>query len=97
MRRTALIMRADVYKRQVQAIPALLEQLPAIITSISDTLVANMPMILETGVQLLIQLASGIIQAIPQLVAQLPQIISAIVSGIGALMSSCLFYTSRRV
>lgn len=47
-----------------------------------------MPMILETGVQLLIQLASGIIQAIPQLVAQLPQIISAIVSGIGALMSS---------
>ena len=71
----------------VQAIPALLEQLPAIITSIADTLVANMPMILETGMQLLLQLASGIIQAIPQLVAQLPQIISAIVSGIGALMS----------
>ena len=39
----------------VQAIPALLEQLPAIITSIADTLVANMPMILETGMQLLLR------------------------------------------
>ena len=49
-----------------------------------------MPMILETGMQLLLQLASGIIQAIPQLVAQLPQIISAIVSGIGALMGGII-------
>ena len=47
-------------------------------------------MILETGMQLLLQLASGIIQAIPQLVAQLPQIISAIVSGIGALMGGII-------
>ena len=48
----------------------------------------NLPAILETGVNVLIQLAAGIIQAIPQLVAQLPQIISAIVNGIGALIGS---------
>lgn len=69
-------------------IPILVEQLPIIITSIVEFISGNLPAILETGVNVLIQLAAGIIQAIPQLVAQLPQIISAIVNGIGALIGS---------
>ena len=72
----------------INAIPILVEQLPIIITSIVEFISGNLPAILETGVNVLIQLAAGIIQAIPQLVAQLPQIISAIVNGIGALIGS---------
>jgi phage-related protein len=35
------------------------------------------------GVEMIVQLAFGLIKAIPQLVAALPQVITAIVTGIG--------------
>ena len=56
-------------------------QLPEIITSIVSFVTENLPLIVETGINLIVQLAVGLVQAIPQLVASLPQIISAIVDG----------------
>lgn len=50
--------------------------LPVII----DTIVANLPQLISTGIQLVISLITGIIQAIPQLVAAIPQIFAAIMS-----------------
>lgn len=46
--------------------------------------------IIEAGINILVNLISGIIKAIPQLIAALPQIITAIVQGIGALMGSII-------
>ncbi len=70
----------------LEALPSLIEQLPAIITGFVGCITENLPLIIETGINLLIQFAGGIIQAIPQLVEQLPAIISAIVSGLGSML-----------
>ena len=67
----------------LNALPRLIEALPAIISSIINFITGNLPKIIEMGIKLIIQLAAGLIQAIPQLVAQLPQIVSAIIVGIG--------------
>jgi phage-related protein len=67
----------------LNALPALIEALPQIITTIINFITNNLPAIVGMGVELIIQLAFGLIKAIPQLVASLPQVITAIVTGIG--------------
>lgn len=66
-------------------VPQLVAQLPAIITSTVDFITSNLPVIVEQGINLIVQLAQGILQAIPQLVAALPSIISAVVDGLAQL------------
>lgn len=46
-----------------------------------NTIVENLPQIIEGGVNLIVSLISGLISAIPQLVQSIPQIISAIIKG----------------
>jgi hypothetical protein len=41
------------------------------------------PLIIDMGIKIILQLAVGLIKAIPQLVAAIPQIITAIITGIG--------------
>jgi phage-related protein len=57
-------------------------------SAITGFIADNLPAIVNAGISVLVNLASGIVSAIPQLVAVLPQIISAIVNGIGNLMGS---------
>ena len=54
--------------------------MPQIITSTVNTITANLPKIIQTGIELLGALISGIIRAIPSLVAALPQVFSAIIN-----------------
>ena len=49
-----------------------------ILPVVIQTITANLPQLITTGVQLIITLITGIIQALPQLVAALPQIFQAI-------------------
>lgn len=46
-----------------------------------NTIVENLPQIIEGGVNLIVSLISGLISAIPQLVRSIPQIIIAIING----------------
>lgn len=46
-----------------------------------NTIVENLPQIIEGGVNLIVSLISGLISAIPQLVQSIPQIIIAIING----------------
>jgi hypothetical protein len=72
----------------INALPKLIEALPAIIITLINFITGNLPKIVEMGIRLIIQLAAGIIQAIPQLVAQLPQVISALLIGLGKAVVS---------
>lgn len=53
---------------------------PMVVTTITD----NLPMIVESGIQIIVALAGALVQAIPQLVAAIPQIFDAIVNGFRA-------------
>src|SRR5699024_4790277 len=44
---------------------------------------SNLPMIIDMGIRIILQLVVGIIKAIPSLVAALPQIVMALITGIG--------------
>lgn len=61
-------------------LPALIENVPLIVTNIAGVINDNAPKILETGIQIVITLATGLINAIPTLIANVPQIIQAFVS-----------------
>ena len=57
--------------------PLIAEKLPKLIMSIIDFISNHLPEIIDTGLQILLALAIGIINAIPQMVQQLPRIIVA--------------------
>lgn len=57
--------------------------MPKIISAIIDFITNSLPLIIDMGIRLILQLAVGLIKAIPQLVASLPQIVAAIITGIG--------------
>lgn len=46
--------------------------------TIANSLISNLPTIIEAGLQLLISLTQGIVNAIPKLIAMLPTIITTI-------------------
>ena len=54
------------------------EILPIVI----DTLTANLPTLIESGIGLVVALATGLLNAIPDLVAAIPEIVMAIVDGL---------------
>lgn len=55
-----------------------------ILPIVIDTIVQNLPMIVETGVKLIVALITGLIKAIPQIVAAIPTIIRSIWDGFKA-------------
>ena len=61
-----------------------------LVPTIVGILVDNLPMLLEAGIQLVVQIAVGLIRAIPQLVGALPEIIMAILNGLSTLGSELL-------
>lgn len=54
--------------------------LPQILPIIVQVITDNLPMIIESGMQIMIAIITGLIEAIPQLIAALPEIFSAIVN-----------------
>ena len=54
----------------------------SIITQLVQTLIDNIPMLIDAALQLITGLAQGIINAIPVLVAALPQVITSLVNGL---------------
>lgn len=61
------------------AIPIILEQLPAIIQNICDTLLAGIPLLLEAGIKLFMSLIDALPKIIDALMEALPQIINTII------------------
>ena len=60
--------------------------LPQIITAFTKFVADNLPKIIAAGIDILLNLISGILSAIPDLVSSLPQIMDAISEGIRNLM-----------
>lgn len=52
-------------------------QLPQLILGLADVILANAPEFLSTGIELILQLAVGLIQGIPDLIAKVPEIFAA--------------------
>ncbi len=67
----------------VNALPSLLQvllaQLPTIIQSICDTLIANLPMVINVGLQIIVELANGIAQSLPTLIPTMVDVVLKIV------------------
>ena len=61
------------------ALPQLIQMLPKIIKEIVNTILDNLPMIIQTGVQVLVALINGLSDALPQLIDYIPQIVETIV------------------
>ena len=62
--------------------------LPALITAITTTLVANLPLILAAGLELLTGLLDAIVQTVPELIKKAPELVTAVVDGILDSMDS---------
>ena len=73
----------------IPRVESILDGLGELITQAADklvpivveTIINNLPKIIESGIKLVVTLISGLISAIPQLVQSIPQIIAAIVRG----------------
>lgn len=60
------------------ALPSLIQHVPEIVISIADCINKSAPKLLTCALQLITQLAWGLIENIPVLVAAIPKIIEAI-------------------
>lgn len=73
----------------IPRVESILDGLGELITQAADklvpivveTIINNLPKIIESGIKLVVTLISGLISAIPQLVQSIPQIIAAIIRG----------------
>jgi phage-related protein len=66
----------------MEAIPNLIAQVPTIITSLVNTLLDNIPMIIETGISLLTSLVTNMDAIITAIVDALPTLITGLVDGL---------------
>lgn len=55
-------------------------QLPALIGGLADTIIANAPEFIASGIELMVQLAVGLLEGIPDLIAKVPEIFSRVKS-----------------
>lgn len=62
-----------------QILPLINELVPQIITSMITLFVDNIPLLIDTGIQLLLGLLQGIVDALPSLLEKIPKIITDIV------------------
>ena len=63
-----------------QALPTLIPQMVEVVVQMVQTLVDNLPLILDAALQLIEGLAQGILDAIPVLIEALPEVIMGIVN-----------------
>ena len=68
----------------IEALPALIENVPLIVSNIAGIINDNAPKLLETAASLIWQLVTGLLMNIPVILANLPQIILAIADTITA-------------
>lgn len=64
----------------IQMLANLAPQLPALISGLADVIIENAPTFIQSGIELIVKLAVGLIQAIPELLAKLPEIIDGIIN-----------------
>lgn len=74
----------DLLTNVLQMAGSLVAQLPALLSGLGSAILSAAPQLLESGVQIALQLASGIIAGIPQLLAAAPQIITSLLQTITA-------------
>lgn len=63
-----------------EAINSIINAIPTIITSLINGILNNLPQFIASGINIIINLAMGLVRAIPQIVASIPQIISAVIN-----------------
>ena len=69
----------------ISAIPKLVEAIPTIIQNIITALVDNMPLLIQSGIDLFTSLVADLPSIITGIVEAVPQIIAAIIEGLGSL------------
>lgn len=73
-----------------EALPILMPAIVELLSYIVQTLIAQAPMLLQAGLELLNGIAQGLVAALPVLIAQLPVIIQAIIDAIATGMPMIL-------
>lgn len=63
----------------VDAIPVLIAYVPQIVFNLVNTVVDNLPQVVQAGVDLILSIINGILNAVPKLLAELPKIITSLV------------------
>lgn len=66
----------------VAAMPQLMDAFNQILTTIGNLIIANLPQLVQAGMQILISLVQGITEALPQLIDMLPTIVQQTVQTI---------------
>ena len=61
---------------------AVAPQIPDLVMGIFDTLMANAPMLLDGGIELMAQLAVGFVESLPLLIAKIPELFVAVVEAV---------------
>ena len=69
----------------LQMLGTLAPQIPDFIMGLVDTIIANAPALIESGIEIIVQLAVGLIQAIPKIIEKLPEIFEAVKSAFAAI------------
>ena len=65
----------DALKAILELLPTIMPTIQALIPQVVMELVNNLPLIIDTGIKIILALIQGIIDALPQLIAQLPIIV----------------------
>lgn len=60
-------------------------QIPPLILGLADVIVQNAPAFLASGIELILQVAVGLIQGIPDLIAKVPEIFAAVKGAFGTI------------
>lgn len=70
---------ADLMTRLGEQAPMLIETVLGLLQTFVSTVMSNLPLIINTGIKILIALIGGLIEAIPKLVSAIPQITDEII------------------
>lgn len=63
-----------------EAINAIIDAIPTIIESLLTGIINNLPQFIASGINIIINLAMGLVRAIPKIVSSIPQIITAVIN-----------------
>jgi phage-related protein len=66
----------------VEQLPTLIPAIIEVVLQVVQTLIDNLPMLIEGAIQLFLGIVTGLIQALPQIIAALPTLIDSIINAL---------------
>lgn len=79
----------------INNLPFIIQSVTRIITQLITTITQNLPMILKMGIQLIQELAKGLLNAAPQILSAIGSVIKSLISSISATVSQWISMGSQ--